>query len=198
MTTREDACEVLVRHADGRVLVASPAPGLFTCALPRGAVLVPGATCGVLLALGRARRLVVPATVEGRVLSQPPERVRAPVGFGDVLYELAPLATSEAAGAAGAAGAEVTRPADGDLVVRSEQSGRFYQRPAPGADPFVRPGDVVEPGRPIGLIEVMKTFTHVTYRDVGSLPARARVVSLLVGDGEDVHRDQALLEVEPA
>jgi hypothetical protein len=45
---------------------------------------------------------------------------------------------------------------------------------------------------------VMKTFTGVPYRPGGSLPARARVVSVLAGDGEDVVEGAQLLEVEPA
>jgi len=49
----------------------------------------------------------------------------------------------------------------------------------------------------VGLIEVMKTFTHVPYHATGGLPARARVVRWIVGESADVSEGDPLLEVEP-
>ena len=40
--------------------------------------------------------------------------------------------------------------------------GVFYHRPAPDKDPFVKPGDTVEKGQVIGIVEIMKQFTEVT------------------------------------
>jgi acetyl-CoA carboxylase biotin carboxyl carrier protein len=185
----------LVLDRDGeRVLLRSPEVGLFTCALPAGALLAPRAAAGVLHSLGRRFDLVVPAGAAGRVVSAPPERVLAPVGYGTVLYELAPLA-DVASGAAPAASASPS--ASGALLFRAPSSGRFWQRPSPSDPPFVKAGDVVEDGRNLGLIEVMKTFTHVVYRAVDELPRRARVVRFLVADGGDVEEGGALLELAP-
>ena len=41
--------------------------------------------------------------------------------------------------------------------------GQFYLRPSPDAPPFVTPGQRVEPGATIGLIEVMKFYYPVRY-----------------------------------
>jgi len=89
------------------------------------------------------------------------------------------------------------RDEDG-LVLRSPQAGRFYHRASPAEAPFVTVGAVIEEGRSIGLIEVMKTFSHVPYRSAGRLPSRARVVRFLAGDGADVKPGDGLIEVEPA
>lgn len=187
--------ELLLRRAGDRALLCSPTVGLFTGAVPTGGVLTPGAAAGTILVLGVAMPLVVPPGASGRIASERPERVREPVGYGTVLYELVPLAaeaeTSRSAAAASSATAE-------GLFVRAPHSGRFWHRAAPGEPAFVSPGTTVEPGQPIGLIEVMKTFSHVRYEAGGGLPARARVVRITAQDGEEVAEGTPLVEVEEA
>jgi biotin carboxyl carrier protein len=84
------------------------------------------------------------------------------------------------------------------LFVRAPHAGRFWQRASPGEAPLVSVGDVVEAGRALGLIEVMKTFAQVHYRPTGNLPPRARVRRFLVSDGAEIDDRAALIEVEPA
>lgn len=178
----------------GRQRLVAPAVGLLTRARSQGEVLVEGVECGVLLVLGRACTLVAPAGISGRIVNAAPERLHAPLGFGDLVYELEPLGTALAPAAA--AGAQEATASG--LVLRSPQTGRFYHRSSPSDPPFVETGDALHEGSPVGLIEVMKTFTHVTYRAASGLPARARVLRYLVADGADVKQGEALLEFEPA
>jgi len=185
--------ELLLGREGERVLLRSPEVGYFTRALPAGALLAPHAAAGVLHSLGRRFDLVAPPGVAGRVVNARPELVLAPVGYGTVLYELAPLESGVPAADAPSSVPEATDA----LVFRAPHSGRFWQRPAPNDPPFVRPGDLVEDGRTLGLIEVMKAFTHVVYRPTGALPPRARVARILVADGGDVEEGGALLELEP-
>ncbi|MGE0714153.1 MAG: acetyl-CoA carboxylase biotin carboxyl carrier protein subunit [Alphaproteobacteria bacterium] len=71
-----------------------------------------------------------------------------------------------------------TPPADGNAV-RATTDGIVHLQPAPGAPPFVRPGDAVAAGDTLCLIEVMKTFVPVaapcagTVRAVRVVPAQA-------------------------
>jgi len=183
--------ELLVERAQGRVRLLAPDVGRFTGALPRGAALVAGQEAGALITLGRPTVLVVPADAAGEIVSDPPERVQAPVGYGDVVYELAPVS-----GASRAAAARESARDGGALVLRAPQAGRFYLRPAPGEPPFVTAGAEVRDGQPVGLIEVMKTFGHVHYRAAGGLPAHARVKRLIAADAADVKQGDPLLEVE--
>lgn len=186
--------ELEVEREEGETRLLSPAVGEWTCAVPRGHVLVPGQEAGRLLVLGRAHVLRVPAGVRGVVRSERPELVKRPVGFREPLYVLGSLAgeVEEARDAE----AETER-AEG-LVVRATQSGRFYRRPAPDAEPFVEVGSVVTDGDPLGLIEVMKTFTTLPYRPQGDLPPRARVVRILVEDRAEIGEGDPLVAVEPA
>lgn len=189
------ARELLVIERDGRRVLAAPEVGTFTCALPKGRLCSPGMDAGVIRTLGRATSLVIPAGVTGRIVSDPPERVHEPVGYGDPLYELAPLDVDggELDADAAAGGAE-----SAGRVFAAPHPGRFWHRAAPGEPPLVEPGDVLEDGVPVGLIEVMKTFGRVPYRPGDGLPARARVVRLVAADGAEVNRGDPLLEVEPA
>jgi biotin carboxyl carrier protein len=193
--------DLVIERADGSLRLLSPGVGYFTSARDQGNLVGAGAAAGVLLVLGRAYDLVFPADVEGRVANPPPPRAREPVGWGDVLYEIEPVAVTGGTGRSAARDSPPGGPAprageSGAWVVRSPQSGRLYLRPAPGEAPFVEVGSTVEEGQPIGLIEVMKTFAHVRYAGAG-LPARARVVRLLVADGAEVGAGDPLIEVEP-
>jgi biotin carboxyl carrier protein len=187
--------ELLAGDRDGGVVLRSPGVGYFTSALPAGSLVGPGAGAGMIRVLGETVVLVVPRGVTARVVSERPERVHHPVGYGDVLYELAPIE----AGVAEAEAAEAR--ASGVPAFRAACSGRFWHRPSPGVPPFVQAGDVIRTGDTVGLVEVMKTFTHVVYEPTGvneGLPGTARVVELLVGDGDEITEGEALFAVEQA
>jgi biotin carboxyl carrier protein len=187
--------ELLLVQDGGAPCLASPEVGHFTAALSRGAVVAAGESAGVLVALGKSFDLIVPEGALGMVANDPPDLVRKPVGYRDVLYRLAPVAGTTAAAAQKSAAASASA---GELVLKSAQSGRFYHRPAPAEPPFVALGSVIADGQPIGMLEVMKTFSHVPYRATGALPKRARVVRWIASDGADVRAGDPLFEVERA
>jgi biotin carboxyl carrier protein len=184
--------EFIVERQEQRIFLRAPEVGTFTCVVEEGAVLTPGSRAGVLHRLDVAFELIVPAGVTGRIVSIPPERVHAPVEYGAVLYELAPLATT-VIDSQQKESAVKTRSA---LALRAPYSGRFWHRPAPEDPAYVQIGDVLEPGRTVGLIEVMKTFTHLSYEARGALPQKARIVKLLADDGDEVDEGDPLIEVE--
>ena len=53
--------------------------------------------------------------------------------------------------------------------VVSPLPGIFYRRPAPDQPPFVEPGQAVEEGQTIGLVELMKTFHELRASASGRL-----------------------------
>jgi biotin carboxyl carrier protein len=188
-----DRIELLARAVEGGTALCAPDVGWYTRATELDRVLVAGEEAGVLVTLGRVRALIVPEGVSGVVRTNAPEAVHHPVGWGDELLRLAPLASAPAARAPSAA----QTSKDAQLVLRSDTPGRFWHRASPGAPALVQAGDVLEEGRAVGLIEVMKTFAQVVYRARGGLPARARVTRVLAADGADVAHGEALLELEP-
>lgn len=75
--------------------------------------------------------------------------------------------------------------------VTSPMVGTFYHAPEPGAAPFVAPGDLIEKGRQIGILEAMKLMNPIE-SDVSG-----RVVEILVPDGEPVDYGRPLIAVLP-
>jgi biotin carboxyl carrier protein len=193
-----EALELVARVEGGRTLLCSPGVGYFSGALAESAFASGGESAGRLATLSRQVRLVVPEGVRGVVLSKPPRRTREPVQYGQVLSELGPLeAAGGRAAAATLAAAAAAHGHDAELAVRSPQSGRFYHRSAPGEPVLCEVGRELDLGTPLGLIEVMKTFTQVVYRAERGLPHRARVVRVVAPDGGDVDEGGTLLVVAP-
>lgn len=187
--------ELIAEHGDeGRVVLKCPGVGYWRQCPTVGHLLSAGQSAGVLSTLGRDQKLVIPAGVRGVVLETPAGVGGDAVAFGDPLVIL-----GEAGGELGSVletGAATSgRDREGALTFSSGSSGRFYLRPAPDKPAFVKEGDVIEEGQTVFLLEVMKTFSRVTYGGQG-LPAKARVISIVPADGEDLEAGQVVLLLE--
>lgn len=79
--------------------------------------------------------------------------------------------------------------ADGPTIT-APMLGVFYRRPAPGADPFVTPGDTVAADTTIGIIEIMKLMNPVVAGTAGV------IASFAVEDGTAVQFGQTLAVLE--
>lgn len=184
------------RTKRGTVQLCAPGVGWWVGGPAIGQILVPGAWLGGLEMLGRTRPLAVPPGAGGRVVQRHlPGWRRAAVEHGTVLVELDVRRGSVALGDETEVEAETAPAADMALVFRAPMSGRLYHRQSPGQPPFVQPGDIVEAGQTVCLLEVMKTFNRVVYGGP-DLPARARIVRVLVDDGADVSGRDPLFELE--
>ena len=75
------------------------------------------------------------------------------------------LSRGGAAAAAPAAPAQAPSPAPAGepegLFITTPLVGTFYAAPAPGEEPFVRPGDAVKQGQTVCLMEAMKMMNEV-------------------------------------
>jgi acetyl-CoA carboxylase biotin carboxyl carrier protein len=186
--------ELVARSAEGGgTHLVAPEVGLFTAGRPAGAIVQPGEVVGEIDRLGERFTLVVPAGTSGRIVSELPDRTHAPTEYGQVLYRLEPVGDVSAEIAAAAESG-----AHSDLAFASPITGRFWHRPAPDEPAFIAVGAILETGTVVGLVEIMKTFTQVSYTASGNLPARAKIVAIKVSDGGEVNAGDALFEVEPA
>jgi len=103
----------------------------------------------------------------------------------------------QSAGALGAAPAQEAgkdkggeKPPDPGLVlVKSPIVGTFYEGPSPGAPPFVRVGERVQPGKVLCIIESMKLMNEIEAETSGI------VESKLVMNGQPVEYGEALFAV---
>ena len=82
------------------------------------------------------------------------------------------------------------RPADPNLtLVKSPIVGTFYEGPSPGAAPFVRMGERVQPGKVLCIIESMKLMNEIEAETSGIIESR------LVMNGQPVEYGEALFAI---
>ena len=200
MATLHKSLNVIARtRDDGKLLLISPSVGYLRNAPALGSLVNQGGSAGALEILGELVALNVPANISGIVVNDDAcakrDSTRAAIAFGDVI---AVLDQNAALGEhhAQAAAATAARSHAG-LVLRSPSSGRYYARPAPGKDAFVKVGDVVSVGQTVALLEVMKTFNRVLYGSA-ELPQKARVKAIVAQPESDVAVGDVLLELEAA
>ncbi len=86
------------------------------------------------------------------------------------------------------------KPAEADAghqLVKSPIVGTYYEQPSPGAPPFVKVGDAVEPGQVLCIIESMKLMNEIEAETSGIIAAK------LVENGRPVEYGEALFAIRP-
>ena len=77
-------------------------------------------------------------------------------------------------------------------MVNSPIVGTYYGSPSPGAAPFVSPGEHVEKGQVICIVEAMKLMNEIESDVTGE------IVKCLVSNGQPIEYGQPLFSVRPA
>jgi acetyl-CoA carboxylase biotin carboxyl carrier protein len=123
--------------------------------------------------------------------AQPPAPVVMPVTPHAPFAAVPQLAAAPPPAVPAAAPAPVDENA-GLHIVKSPIVGTFYGSPSPGAPPFVSPGDRVEKGTIICIVEAMKLMNEI------ESDASGEVVRCLVTNGQPIEFGQPLFTVKPA
>ncbi|MBE3596533.1 MAG: acetyl-CoA carboxylase biotin carboxyl carrier protein [Hydrogenibacillus sp.] len=82
-----------------------------------------------------------------------------------------------------------SEPERGIHIITAPMVGTFYEAPSPGAQPFVRVGDRIEPGTVVCIIEAMKLFNEI------EAEVRGVITEVLVQNGTLVEYGQPLFKV---
>jgi acetyl-CoA carboxylase biotin carboxyl carrier protein len=77
------------------------------------------------------------------------------------------------------------------VLVKSPIVGTFYESPSPGAAPFVRIGERVQPGKVLCIIESMKLMNEIEAEVDGFIESK------LVLNGQPVEYGEALFAIRP-
>ena len=77
-------------------------------------------------------------------------------------------------------------------MVKSPMVGTYYESPSPGSPPFVKPGDVIEVGQLLCIVEAMKLMNEIESDVAGE------VVQCLVKNGQPIEYGQDLFAVRAA
>jgi acetyl-CoA carboxylase biotin carboxyl carrier protein len=121
---------------------------------------------------GTSQKAVVPSGV-------------APTSATEVVHQQASTA------AASTAAASVAPTGGNEYIVKSPIVGTFYETPKPGDPPFVKVGDVVEPGHVLCIIESMKLMNEIESDIAGTIVAK------LMENGRPVEYGEALFAIRP-
>jgi len=113
------------------------------------------------------------------------------------IADLARLAAAPAAASASsalpnaepAAAAPAADPDAGLHIVKSPIVGTYYGSPSPGAPPFVAPGDRVERGQVICIVEAMKLMNEI------ESDASGEVVKIFISNGQPIEFGQPLFSI---
>ncbi len=76
-------------------------------------------------------------------------------------------------------------------LVRSPIVGTYYESPSPGSPPFVKPGDTVEAGQVLCIVEAMKLMNEIEADVAGE------IVKMLVKNGQPIEYGQELFAIRP-
>jgi len=101
-------------------------------------------------------------------------------------------APAEPAAAAAPEPADVEEPDSGLAEVHSPMVGTFYRAPAPDAPPYVEPGDRVEKGQTVCILEAMKLMNELEAEVSGT------VREICVENAEPVEFGQVLFRIDPS
>jgi acetyl-CoA carboxylase biotin carboxyl carrier protein len=126
------------------------------------------------------------ASTVARLLSAPHAGIHVPAVL-PLAPAVPPAETAAQTAAAATAAEEATL-----YTVKSPIVGTFYESPSPGASAFVKPGDHVEVGQPLCIIEAMKLMNEIESDVAGE------VVKRLVQNGQPVMYGDPLFTVRPS
>jgi acetyl-CoA carboxylase biotin carboxyl carrier protein len=119
-------------------------------------------------------------------------------GFPPATGAQAHPASAAAQGAPAAASPTAQPPAAAPVddeaglhIVKSPIVGTFYESPSPGSPAFVKPGDTVEVGQVLCIVEAMKLMNEI------ESDAAGEVVKRFVATGQPVEYGQKLFAVRP-
>jgi acetyl-CoA carboxylase biotin carboxyl carrier protein len=76
-------------------------------------------------------------------------------------------------------------------MVHSPIVGTYYESPSPGSPPFVKPGDVVELGQVLCIVEAMKLMNEIESDVAGE------IVKKLISNGQPIEYGQDLFAIRP-
>lgn len=83
-----------------------------------------------------------------------------------------------------------SEPKNEGIAVVAPLTGVYYDAASPTTPPFVQPGDIVQIGQTIALIEAMKIFNEVQAEVSG------RVLAIVATTGEVVQKGSVLLRIQ--
>jgi acetyl-CoA carboxylase biotin carboxyl carrier protein len=181
-------------RGEGESFVLAPTVGSFRCDRLVGEILKPGSLLGVLTQHEVPFDLRLPEGASGELREVMTSNRWDTCAYARPLLRLVLPRSLEETEAAEAA----RHAASGDsglFGVSSPTHGTFYRKPSPDTPAYVDVGDEVCRGETLGLVEVMKCFSPITF-DPPAGHQKGVVREIHAHDGTEVRSEQVLLKIE--
>jgi acetyl-CoA carboxylase biotin carboxyl carrier protein len=127
----------------------------------------------------------------GKDLLRIRKSIEPSVGAVAHVAPVAPISAPSVVAAPAPPPVKVPEPESNQVLVKSPIVGTFYEASSPGAAPFVKVGDSVEPGQVLCIIESMKLMNEIEAEVGGVIAAK------LVESGRPVEYGEALFAIQP-
>lgn len=185
----------LVEFKDDRHLVLAPTVGYYSACPKPGLFLSGGCFIGNFKILNTSYHLFLPEGFYGRVEIEEDRDMALPMGHGQELFRLNPDKNFTGPEKQTAGSDANIDTSETGFVITAFTTGIFYAKPSPDAPPFVTEGQVIEKGKAMGLIEVMKTFNHIIFHGTDK-SAAGIIKKAYVKDSQEVKLGQPLFLIE--
>lgn len=136
--------------------IMSPKIGRITLSVEPNHVVEPGQRIGYLRQLGKIYELIFNEPVSSRIITV---LERESVAYGDVIMVVVENIVDKAA-----VSQKTIVDHSASSSIDAPMDGMFYLSPSPKDPPFVKTGDLIQPGQVLGMIEVMKSFYPMKYQ----------------------------------
>lgn len=137
-------------------------------------------------------RLMDAGDLEELEVEEGGRRIRLRRRSADALFPARSAAPAQAGVAVPAVAASVVADTAGLVAIESPMVGTFYRAPAPGAEPYVKEGDLIRKGTAVCIVEAMKLMNEIESEVNG------RVAKVVAENGKPVEFGQTLFLVDPA
>ncbi len=137
-------------------------------------------------------RLMEGSDLEELEVAEGDRRIRIRRRLGDGVPAVRIGGPAQGGGKIAATPAAAAPDTAGLVPIESPMVGTFYRAPAPGAEPYVKEGDVIQKGAVVCIVEAMKLMNEIESEVAG------RIVRVVAENGKPVEFGQHLFLVEPA
>jgi acetyl-CoA carboxylase biotin carboxyl carrier protein len=184
---------VIESREDGESVVLAPTVGSFRGDRLVGEILKPGSRLGVLLRREVPFDVFLPEGASGELREIFTTHRWQPCGYGEPLLRLVlPRSLEDTAAAEAVRAGEQS---SGLFEIGSPTHGTFYRRPSPDSPAYVEVGEEIDPGRTLGLVEVMKCFSPIAFEPPAG-HSGGIVREITAQDGQEVRAEQVLVKIE--
>ncbi|MFC2118969.1 acetyl-CoA carboxylase biotin carboxyl carrier protein [Bacteroidota bacterium] len=175
--------------------ILSPAVGTFYPAVENNSFVAANSIIGRLKILNSSFDIVLPGNFSGQIEIINGEDKCFFVDYKQDLFLLKPYINIDSEEIENVKTNELDQEFENGFLVRSFTTGIFYRRSSPDLPPYVEEGQLIEKGKALCLIEVMKTFNKVLFQGTAKSDS-GKIKKILVEDCTEVNIGQPLFLLE--